>query len=523
MPTPRSTSKSPAASAPPRDALERLYVYWLASTVLILLALVGAALMLRGTLRQESDTVAALQTRVATLEQTVAGMAAARTAPPPAPAAPLAADVRPPPPDAPPTPPAAPELPDEQPPVPPPLSDAALNAELDAVLPPAVRRAADVRDPERGAALLQLASESVGRAPWTPASWLRLAVLARWLGHDAAAAQFARRGEVGGASQAAYLEASTRCLLEQGRAREALAFAGELVAQDDGVPAAPTLLAAALLATDDPGAADAALAAQPALEPLAPADRLLYAWLALALERWEDVDAALATVGSPSAADKPLFDFLTATALVRAGRTVAALAVLDGLLADMEAGTLAAGGRPDRYLLEVWRGVTLVRAQQLDAARQTLQAAAQRDPGRPEAHYQLGLLEARAGRPRIAESHLRNALASSARLAPAWEALAVLALGDDQLGPALQHAREAVKVDPRRAAGHFLVALAQARLGQAEAAGLALRRALQLDPTYLAEARHSEALTALFSPDEMQRWLAEPAGEPATSAPAAPR
>jgi tetratricopeptide (TPR) repeat protein len=171
--------------------------------------------------------------------------------------------------------------------------------------------------------------------------------------------------------------------------------------------------------------------------------------------------------------------------------------------------------RPGRYQIEVWRGTTLMLAQQSEAARQALQQAATLDPGRPEAQYYLGLLEARAGRPDVAKMYLKNALASAPRMVPAWEALASLEINEGEIDLALQHLSQAVSINFRRAPAHFLVALAHAKVSQKGPAAEALRITFQLDPDYLANAKQTEVLLNLFTPSELEALA--PAGLPAES------
>ncbi|MEW6251962.1 MAG: hypothetical protein AB1716_15075, partial [Planctomycetota bacterium] len=121
----------------------------------------------------------------------------------------------------------------------------------------------------------------------------------------------------------------------------------------------------------------------------------------------------------------------------------------------------------------------------------------------------------------LAMSHLKNALACSARLAPAWEALALLELDNGRLDEALEHAQQAIAANGRRAAGQFLLARIHAHLGQKAAAAEALLRAFTLDPAYVAQARGTEAITGLFSAAELATLAAGsplPATAPTTAA-----
>ena len=151
-------------------------------------------------------------------------------------------------------------------------------------------------------------------------------------------------------------------------------------------------------------------------------------------------------------------------------------------------------------------------ANQLEAARKALDEAARLDPGRPEAYYRRGILEAWDGKSEVAAGYLKNALASSARMAPAWEALASLELDADKVDAALEHLGQAIEIDPYRASAYYLSAIAHAKLSQAEQAADDLRKAFQLDPGYLEEAKQIEVFQRLFAPGVLER-LAKPEEE----------
>jgi tetratricopeptide (TPR) repeat protein len=302
-----------------------------------------------------------------------------------------------------------------------------------------------------------------------------------------------------------------RELLASGRTHEALPAATELMQRSDGAPTARVLLAAASLANDDPGAAAEALAEWPDTAALAVYDRLVLARVWMNLEAWDRLATALQPVREVPPTLQPEHSFLVAVSLARVGRTVEALALLDALAAPTEApgaATVWPAPAPSRYEIEVWRGVALALARKADAARDVLRSAAELDPGRPEAQYQLGLLEARAGRPEIATAHLKNAVAASERFAPAWEAWAVLELDGGQVNPALEHVGRAVTINPRRASAHFLTAIAYAKLSRETQAAEALRAAAHLDPHYLEQAKQTEVLLRLFTPAEMEALVA---------------
>jgi tetratricopeptide (TPR) repeat protein len=85
----------------------------------------------------------------------------------------------------------------------------------------------------------------------------------------------------------------------------------------------------------------------------------------------------------------------------------------------------------------------------------------------------------------------------------------VLALNRDQIDDALAHLEEVVRINPRRASAHFAQAIAHAKRSEAEPAGAALRKAFQVQPRYLEEAKHTEVLLRLFSPDQLDQMAQE--------------
>jgi tetratricopeptide (TPR) repeat protein len=528
-PTPR------ARSAP--GAVERLYVYWAVSTGLLALAVLIVAIMTRGTLQRQNGTLNGLAEEVNALRQEVrewqetGGVqpqietppTALRPLPgePPAPAEPAVPEPK--------TPAADGAAPTTQPGevVP---TDGAMGAALEGLMGDEPVTLADVTDAEAAGGLLVTAMQYAREAQWSGRTWSRLAILARLLAQDVLAADFAQRAADLGEPLDNYAEVSVRSLLARGRAREALPLAESLRQRAPTSPTARILAAAALLGVDDQASADEILETLPVPAVVATYDKLLLARALMNLEHWTRLEAVLSTVQSVPAELGPERSFLLAVSLAHSGRTVEALALLDGLAAEGKPAeeATAAGAwpwpQPSRYEIEVWRGVTLSLARQPEAARQVLQAAAGLDPARPEAHYYLGVLEAQAGRPEVAKMHLKNALAASARMVPAWEALASLEINEGELNLALQHLSQAVSINVRRAMAHFLMAVAHAKASQKGPAEEALRITFQLDSSYLAQAKQTEVLLALFTPAELDALAAEPgieAAPPETPAAAA--
>ena len=501
-----SVEPSAPRPRPRRGALERLYVLWLTSTVMLVLCAVITIVMTRGAVASRDARLRSLEERLAQVEQSLDGVV--RDEPVATPPAARPATARP----------AAPTPTATTPPPPPapakPLTEEAVAARLDDVLSAEPVTPADVND-ENAARNLLTDVAAQPQAPWTAATWARLAVLARLTGDAGADVLCIRQAGAAGDPLTTYHEIVIRELLARARTREALAAAHTLLEQG-ATPVARVLAATAHVANQEAGPADELLAGLTDLSTLATYDRLLLDRAHVALESWDALPGLLAGLRElpPTLLDER--GFLIAVSFTRAGRTVEALAILDGLAGDDTSldDSLAESAwpplRPSRYDLELWRGVTLLRASRIDTARETLTAAAELDPSRPEAQYQLGLLESRAGRDEVARMHLKNAVAASDRFAPAWEALAVLDLDADAVPAALQSLERAVSARPRRAAAHFLMAVAYAKLSQESQARDALRAALGLDISYLETAKQTEVLLRLLTPAEMEALAAAP-------------
>lgn len=524
MPTP---PPRPARRAP--DAVERLYVYWLVSTALLVLVLVTGAVVVRGLLQKQALDVQMLSDRVDALQQTTENLLLSSRPPAkrkttqgsadgtrapggdrqparPAPAKDATepksgADGRPP--------------RDEQPA----LAEKDVRTQLDQIVTNTPVTPADVRDREAGGKLVEAALGQLTRARWSADTWSRLAVLARLLERDANAEAFAGRATGEAGALTSYATVSARSLLGRGRSREALALMLHLAEQRAEGGAARVLLAATYLATDNPALADETLEHLPPLDALPLYDTLVLARALLSLEHWERLDTVLAAIKDVPEGLSAEHSFLQAISLARSGRTVEALAILEYLAAHLPAREPGAAAprawwlpTPSRHELALWRGVTLMRAGQTEAARQALRETTELEPGRAAAHYYLGLLEARAGNNERAKLHFQNATARAAQLAPAWEALALLEIDGDELDAAVEYLNRAIQINARRASAHFLMAIAHAKRSQREPAAAALRLAFRRDERYLAEARQTEVLTRLFAPEEMDE-LSRGAGD----------
>lgn len=198
MPAPERPPSARPRPQPSSDAIERLYVYWLVSTVLLLLVAVILTVFARGAMRQQTVELHALSGRVAALEDTMnstsaqprprnaqAGLGPAT--PPPAESRPTTRGARPP----------MPEVPQPRSPSSPTTAPAATGspeasilATLDEVAGDKPAAPEDLFDPAGASALVDAALKNVGKTGWSGGTWVRLAVVARLLGRDAIAETF---------------------------------------------------------------------------------------------------------------------------------------------------------------------------------------------------------------------------------------------------------------------------------------------------------------------------------------------
>ncbi|MBU0637970.1 MAG: tetratricopeptide repeat protein [Planctomycetes bacterium] len=500
MPKPDPTAK-PNTS----DAVERLYVFWLAGTLLLFVILIVTIFFMRGalhrqtmTINQQTEAISALATRLAKLEHALADKASlpqARTAAPGATPPPKPSN-DPQPSQRPETTTAAPRLDRE-------TVDTLLNKALKSgdVLPFALA------DFAAATALLEQVRDAGATADLSGPTWERLAIVAQLLNKSATAEGWAEQARLLNHSPRHYYELSARTLLAQGQPESALRFAQMLFDSASSAPptdagartlaTAQLLLAEVYLARDRLDKAAAVIDGMAAPAALFPADQLRFGQICVALERWNDLEQTLAALGSPPPELIMSRDFLRAVWLTHAGQLAEAVAILDYLAEEC----------PEDYDVQTWRGVALLKAQQFAAAQQTLDRAAQQTPARPEAWYWRAMLEIKTGRPAGAVDFLSNALAASARYAPAWEALGTLALNRGDVDAALESLQNAEKHMPGRAPTQFLIAVAHAKASRRDEAAQALRLAIQLDEAYLETARQTPVLQRLFDARTLDDFL----------------
>jgi len=511
-------------SKPPTSPVERLFVLWIISTLCLVLLASVLTVLGSGRMHRQALAIQALVERVEALEH--------KLNPPQAPLGPAAGPPK--------SPPAGqvqrkenpgptrrraaerdggsagarssasgsesgrPGLPAEI------RTDEGLSALLDRVLPRSAAWPYVLADRAAAADLLMDAVQHVENANWSGPALARLAMVARLLDEESVAELLAARAMALGTQPLGYLEISARNLLARGRIEEAR-VAAQRFARAGGGALAHLLLAEAWLSP--PGSsvvtADEMLAGIPDVRQLTIADRLRAGRLAVMAERWDQVAAVLASLESvpPELADER--DYLRAVLFVREGRLVEALGAFD-YLADR---------RPEDYDVLTWRGAALVKARSYEEARKAL-AHAEQHPQRPEAWYWRALVELRSGNVESAARLLEASLTASPQYAPAWEALAGLALERRDLATAVQNLALAIQANPRRASAHMLLAIAHAKASRRDEAEQALREALRLDPAVLETARRAEVITRLFEPELLEQMAIELAAtdtQPATS------
>lgn len=522
------TAEKPSHPAPPpppsrrTNALEHLYVYWLLSTALLLLALVLSIAYMHGlaaqlthehhrALTEREERVAALGERVTELAKRVAEMenaaAPPATAPPPAT---TPAGVSPPRAPSPPQPSAsgqAPVVPSQQ----------AIQARLRRTLVPGAATPYEVPNRAEAEQLVALALQNVTSADWSGATWAQLAILARLNGDNVAAEKLAVRAYHAGDSLAGVAEVAARALLAAGRPGEAQPHARHFLERTQAAPRARVLLSRVLLALDDYAGADEAVWPITDTTALLLADQLALARACVSLQHWSRLTETIAHVRAAPPALEAERNFLQAVALIQANERLAeALAILDYLAEQRRQPAPATRDRygadppasPEPYEIATWRGVAYMGGQQTASARQALDAAVRLRPDRPEAYYWRSQVEISDKQFETAQAFLRKALATSDRYAPAWESLGRLALQADDPETAALHLERAVAGQPRRAAAQFLLAVAQTRLGHKEKAAAALRQAALLNPAYGEQIRQSEQFARLFTPAELAELTA---------------
>jgi tetratricopeptide (TPR) repeat protein/outer membrane murein-binding lipoprotein Lpp len=515
------------ATTYPTGLIERLYVYWVGSTVILLVALLAAAVYLRGAVSGQAQRISQLAERVQALESQVSATsgsvsAASVAIPPAAPSTaehPLPADA------------ASVGRPQATQQVAQSRSasekdEAWIRRLLDRALRPGRRLPAVVAEVSAAEAAVKVASELADPGACDAKTWEQLAILARLLGRENLADELARRAMHAGSPAAAYAETSARLLLAAGHPQEALRHAQHLARQTAGTPAARLLLARALNSLRAYAAADELLSWIDDPSVLPPPQRLELARTCADLAQWERFALIMDSLTSAPAGFENEWNFLRAVSQIQRRRNLAeALAALDylaGRVAAAPAGDADGEVPPDAYEVGVWRAAAFLRGNQPKLAREVLEVLVAVQPDRPEAHYWLALSALHEDMPETARAHLKDTLTASEYFIPAWETLASVEINSGDLPAATQAAQRAIALNSRRPSAHFLLAIAQAKAGRRDSAAEALRATFRLDPAYLNKAFETEILTRLFTAAELRSFAAEVGAEPEGPRPGLP-
>lgn len=493
-------SQKASASGPrreSRDALEWLYIMFTAGGLLVALALVILTFFVTGRLSQQAQTLSQMSERVAALETKVAARpeanagerkqsssganpasklrepaaaqrptATTRTAAAQAP--PIAESFK--------------------------LTDAEIGKQYEELVGEEAEGELGVRDAVEARVLLELAAEDDARnVERGGLAWGRLAMVALLTGDADRAERYASRAEAVGQTLMEYWESAARRSLEADKPASALKFARRMrdaaPAEDERAQAkSALLLTASLCASGEWVEARRECPGATAAASLGTADRLRLGRLCVELERWDELNRLLLGMGELPDAQSLERDYLRGVWLAANGQSAESVAVLDFVLER-------SGSNYDAH---VWRGVALLRARQPQAARHTLSKAAAMNPGRPAAWYWLAMVEINEGNEVEGGRYLHNALAASAKFAPAWQGLAAIAINANDMTTACEHARQAVEIDAGRAESHFLLAVCLARQGRRDDARAALVRAVELDPSMADRATKTDALAGLI-------------------------
>jgi Flp pilus assembly protein TadD len=290
-------------------------------------------------------------------------------------------------------------------------------------------------------------------------------------------------------------------LLETDRPSESALFSRAVRQDSERSVQGAVLQAAAFVARRNLNDAREAVSGLNELGGLADYDRLRLARVYVELERWDDLARALQELDDVDPVLAYERDLFRSMWLIYVGSLAEADAVLAFLLEQKQ----------NDYEAVTWRGVVLMRARQPEAARGALVRAADLDPGRPEAWYWLAVLEINNENDEAGEQHLNKSLAASALYAPAWEALATIALKSGDVDAALDRLSTAARHDAGRPNVHLLIAFSFAQKEQREQAAAALRTAFALAPAIIDRAAEMDALTQMFERAELESVLP---GEP---------
>ena len=492
------TTHKPNPHAASTGAVERLYMMYFAGMVLVLLAIIVLAIFTTSRLSRQAEKYTAMVERIALLQAEIERLAGGSTdvsrtqdgSDETASSSPATQPTT--------RPQSAPTAVPER------ALDADAIADLYAqCVRPAPRGMFAIADDAVARDLLDravAAQDSPLAAEWTEPALVSLSVLSRLLGDEDSAQRFGNRARSAGFDTAAYDEFTARALLNANRPAEAGLFASALQRSRDRKDQGVVLQALSLMVRRNLSAARDVAAGLNDMSRLVDYDRLNLARVYVELGRWDDLRKALHGLDDVAGGLADERDLLRSIWLIYDGSLAEADAVLAFLIQR----------QPDDYDAITWRGVVLMRAGQPQASRRILVQAADMSPGRPQAWYWLAVPEINAENNAEGEQFLNRALAASALYAPAWEALATVALKNGQVDTALGHLETAVRNDSGRPNAHLLSALCHAQESQRDQAAAALRRAFAIDSTFIERALDMDALARMFDRSELEAMLPPP-------------
>jgi tetratricopeptide (TPR) repeat protein len=140
------------------------------------------------------------------------------------------------------------------------------------------------------------------------------------------------------------------------------------------------------------------------------------------------------------------------------------------------------------YHARLSEGVTRLNENDLGGARQRFEQALAENPQGVEAHYYLGVTDARAGRTAQAIEYFQKALSIDRTFVPAHFDLGVLYYQSGQDALALNAFETVEKIDPTRAKVYYYQGIILQRQGKTKEASVKMEKATSLDPDLALEA-----------------------------------
>ncbi|TWT42177.1 hypothetical protein RAS1_33070 [Phycisphaerae bacterium RAS1] len=509
----RSAATAPAAADETarrqRDGLERLYLYWLASTALLIVLVAAPALLLRGALSTQAKRIDEIGRR---LEQRIEGIDARverqtdESGRAPETSRPMEA-VRP----APASSPAEEEfeVAGEV------ISNDAMIALLKRAIGPGPSPDA-VLDEDAANEAISLAEQAGPNAPWARGLWLRLAMLAKLCGLNSTAAEWLpRAGHAVPVGFPDYWLLSARIGLVQGDAEEVYRHTRRVFGF--GGPAsncAAVLEAAAAAGEFNYEVARAALRRASPIERCPPEYRLIAARVYLVLEEPQLFRSVLPGAVETPQAWRDEWQFLMAVSLIQDGRLVegqAALKALSGRWAERlpesrprRFRVVSAAVQPDASDVSFWRNLARQRGAAQVAATAFAQDMMMFDPSRPAGWCQAATMALRGGDVTRAEHLARCALAAEPKFIPAMLLMYEIRKATDDAG-ALQFLYRASQLDPKRQQPTLMLVEHLITRGLRDEAMAAIRSAIAAHERLPEWLRANSVVQGMFPESELKR------------------